>query len=146
MRVLATLALLTGLATTQAVFAQTKITTVEGITEYHLNNGLVVLLFPDSSKPTVTVNVTYMVGSRHEGSGETGMAHLLEHMLFKGTATRGDIKTELKKYGADYQRLHLLGPHQLLRDPGRHRREPPLRASDGSRPHGEFQSLPPGSG
>ncbi len=102
MRVLASLALLTGLVTTTSVFAQTKITSVEGITEYRLNNGLDVLLFPDSSKPTVTVNVTYMVGSRHEGSGETGMAHLLEHMLFKGTTTRGDIKTELKKYGADY--------------------------------------------
>ena len=102
MRVLASLALLTGLVTTTSVFAQTKITSVEGITEYKLNNGLDVLLFPDSSKPTVTVNVTYMVGSRHEGSGETGMAHLLEHMLFKGTTTRGDIKTELKKYGADY--------------------------------------------
>ena len=44
-----------------------------------------VLLFPDASKPTMTVNVTYLVGSRHEGYGETGMAHLLEHMVFKGT-------------------------------------------------------------
>ncbi len=102
MRALASFALLTGLVTAPSVFAQTKITSVEGITEYRLNNGMDVLLFPDSSKPTVTVNVTYMVGSRHEGSGETGMAHLLEHMLFKGTTTRGDIKTELKKYGADY--------------------------------------------
>ena len=65
--------------------APVKITSVEGITEYRLDNGLQVLLFPDNSKPTVTVNVTYLVGSRHEGYGETGMAHLLEHMLFKGT-------------------------------------------------------------
>ena len=43
------------------------------------------LLFPDASKPTVTVNITYLVGSRMEGYGETGMAHLLEHMVFKGT-------------------------------------------------------------
>ena len=62
-----------------------KVTEVEGITEYRLANGLRVLLFPDQSKPTVTVNVTYLVGSRHENYGETGMAHLLEHMLFKGT-------------------------------------------------------------
>src|SRR6202451_1878772 len=62
-----------------------KMASVEGITEYHLANGLRVLLFPDPSKPTVTVNVTYLVGSRHEGYGETAMAHLLEHMLFKGT-------------------------------------------------------------
>ena len=60
---------------------------VEGITEYRLANGLRVLLFPDASKPTTTVNITYLVGSRHEGYGETGMAHLLEHMLFKGTPT-----------------------------------------------------------
>src|ERR1044071_14479 len=75
--------------------AQTKVTSVEGITEYRLDNGLKVLLFPDNSKPTVTVNITYLVGSRHEGYGETGMAHLLEHMLFKGTDKRGGIMGEL---------------------------------------------------
>ncbi|MFD2452067.1 M16 family metallopeptidase [Ideonella paludis] len=58
---------------------------VEGITEYRLPNGLQVLLVPDDSKPTTTVNLTYRVGSRHENYGETGMAHLLEHLLFKGT-------------------------------------------------------------
>ena len=41
-----------------------EIGTIEGITEYRLANGLQVLLFPDASKPTVTVNVTYLVGSR----------------------------------------------------------------------------------
>src|SRR4051794_12579924 len=61
-----------------------KVTTVEGITEYRLKNGLQVLLIPDDSQPKVTVNLTIFVGSRHEGYGETGMAHLLEHMLFKG--------------------------------------------------------------
>src|SRR5690606_39189950 len=65
--------------------APQRITEVEGITEYRLDNGLTVLLFPDPSKPTITVNMTYLVGSRHEGYGETGMAHLLEHLLFKGT-------------------------------------------------------------
>ena len=65
--------------------APQKFASVEGITEYRLANGLRVLLFPDMSKPTVTVNVTYLVGSRHENYGETGMAHLLEHLLFKGT-------------------------------------------------------------
>jgi hypothetical protein len=50
----------------------TRGATVEGITEYTLANGLRVLLFPDQSKPTVTVNITYLVGSRHEGYGETG--------------------------------------------------------------------------
>src|ERR1039458_6287272 len=78
-----------------------KITTVEGITEYALPNGLHVLLFPDSSKPNVTVNMTYNVGSRMEGYGETGMAHLLEHMLFLQTKTRSDVKQELKDHGAE---------------------------------------------
>ncbi len=79
-----------------------KITTVEGITEYRLANGLQVLLFPDQSKPTVTVNVTYMVGSRHEGRGETGMAHLLEHMVFKGTPTFENIWGALEDHGARF--------------------------------------------
>ena len=69
----------------------TKVRTIGGITEYRLSNGLQVLLFPDPSQPTVTVNVTYFVGSRLEGYGETGMAHLLEHMTFKGTPTHRHI-------------------------------------------------------
>src|SRR5512133_52732 len=74
--------------------------TVEGITEYNLDNGLRVLLFPDASKQTTTVNITYLVGSRHEGYGETGMAHLLEHMVFKGTPKHADIPAELTNHGA----------------------------------------------
>ncbi len=79
-----------------------KITSVEGITEYSLPNGLHVLLFPDQSKPKLTVNMTYMVGSRHEGYGETGMAHLLEHVLFIKTKTRESIKQELTNHGAQW--------------------------------------------
>ncbi|MBA2335422.1 MAG: insulinase family protein, partial [Blastocatellia bacterium] len=60
----------------------TLVTSVEGITEYRLQNGLKVLLFPDQTKQTITVNMTYLVGSRHENYGETGMAHLLEHLVF----------------------------------------------------------------
>jgi len=77
-----------------------KVTAAEGITEYAFPNGLHVLLFPDDSKPKVTVNMTYLVGSRHEGYGETGMAHLLEHMMFRETNTRPDIKRELTDHGA----------------------------------------------
>ena len=58
------------------------------------------LLFPDASKETVTVNMTIFVGSRHEGYGEAGMAHLLEHMLFKGTPMHPDIPKVLKDRGA----------------------------------------------
>jgi zinc protease len=79
-----------------------KVTTIEGITEYQLDNGLRVLLFPDPSAANVTVNLTVFVGSRHEGYGETGMAHLLEHMVFKGTPTHRDIPKLLKEHGARF--------------------------------------------
>ncbi|WP_459617272.1 M16 family metallopeptidase [Bordetella sp. 2513F-2] len=72
-----------------------EVASVEGITEYRLENGLRVLLAPDESKPTTTVNMTYLVGSRHENYGQTGMAHLLEHMLFKGTP---DIRNALGEF------------------------------------------------
>jgi len=78
----------------------TELTSVEGITEYRLDsNGLRILLAPDDSKPTTTVNMTYLVGSRHENYGETGMAHLLEHMLFKGTPTHPNALGEFSKLG-----------------------------------------------
>ncbi len=78
----------------------TRVASVEGITEYALENGLRVLLFPDQSKQQITVNITYLVGSRHEGYGETGMAHLLEHLVFKGTPDHPDIPAELTEHGA----------------------------------------------
>lgn len=77
-----------------------RVTAVEGITEYRLPNGLRVLLFPDQSKQTITVNITYLVGSRHENYGETGMAHLLEHLVFKGTPKHPNIPQELTAHGA----------------------------------------------
>src|SRR5437899_195514 len=82
--------------------APKKIVTVEGITEYHLDNGLRLLLYPDNSRSKVTVNMTVLVGSRHEGYGETGMAHLLEHMVFKGTPTRRNIPKALQDHGAQF--------------------------------------------
>jgi zinc protease len=77
----------------------TKVASVEGINEYSLPNGFRFLLFPDQSKPTVTVNVTYLVGSRHENYGETGMAHLLEHLVFKGTPKIPALDKEFNKRG-----------------------------------------------
>ncbi len=76
-----------------------KVTSVEGISEYRLPNGLQVLLVPDDAKPTTTVNVTYRVGSRHEGYGETGMAHLLEHLIFKGSPRHPQVWAEFNKRG-----------------------------------------------
>ena len=87
------------LPATQANAAQ-AVTEVEGISEFKLKNGLRVLLFPDQTKETVTVNITYHVGSKHENYGETGMAHLLEHLVFKGSPKHKDIPKELSSHGA----------------------------------------------
>jgi zinc protease len=82
--------------------APQEVASMAGITEYRLANGLRVLLFPDPSKPTLTVNITYVVGSRHESYGETGMAHLLEHLMFKGTPKNPDIPKEFNQHGARF--------------------------------------------
>jgi zinc protease len=94
-----------------AISAQTlppgveKVTSIEGVTEYSFPNGLHALLFPDNSKPKITVNVVYRVGSRNEGYGETGMAHLLEHMNFKTTTSGRSIFAELSEHsgGGNFQ-------------------------------------------
>ncbi len=90
----------TGSAQSALPAGVTKVTSVEGISQYQLANGLKLLVFPDPSKSTITVNITYLVGSRHEGSGEGGMAHLLEHMLFKGSTKHTNIPQELTEHGA----------------------------------------------
>ena len=79
-----------------------KIGTIEGISEYALDNGLKILLIEDRSQPKVTVNCTVFVGARHEGYGETGVAHLLEQMLFKGTELNPRITDSLNDRGADF--------------------------------------------
>ena len=102
-RILATLLVFCG----GTLFAQTplpggleRVATVEGITEYRIaKNGLRVLFIPDPSKNKFTVNMTYLVGSRHENYGETVMAHLLEHLVFKGTPKHANIPKELSDHG-----------------------------------------------
>jgi zinc protease len=81
-----------------------RVAAVEGITEYRLPNGLRILLAPDDAQPTTTVNMTYLVGSRHENYGETGMAHLLEHLMFKGTPSLPGrtIPTEFARRGMQF--------------------------------------------
>ena len=91
------------------------------------------LLFPDPTRPKVTVNLTVLVGSRHEGYGETGMAHLLEHMVFKGTPTHPDIPGAMKERGAQFNGSTWRRSNQLLRDAC----PPPIKTSSspsGSRP------------
>ena len=82
--------------------APTKIGSVEGFTEYQFANGLKLVVFTEPTKPKLTVNMTVLVGSRHEGYGEAGMAHLLEHMLFKPTAKHPQPDRDLQERGADY--------------------------------------------
>ena len=76
-----------------------RVVSIEGITEYRLDNGLRLLLLPDASKQTITVNINYLVGSRHEDYGETGMAHLLEHLMFKSSKNHPSIMQELTDHG-----------------------------------------------
>ncbi len=59
------------------------------VLEATLDNGLRILLLEDRRSPVVSFQVWYRVGSRNERPGATGLAHLLEHMMFKGTATHG---------------------------------------------------------
>ncbi len=86
----------------QAPAMPRKVVSIEGITEYRLDNGLRILLYPDLASAKVTVNLTVLVGSRHEGYGETGMAHLLEHMVFKGTPSHPDVPKALRDHGAQF--------------------------------------------
>ncbi len=101
-RIPVTLALLLATPLCFAANAPRKVASVEGITEYQFNNGLRALLFPDNSQSKVTVNMTVLVGSRQEGYGETGMAHLLEHMVFKGTPRHPNIPKALQEHGAQF--------------------------------------------
>src|SRR6516225_5066922 len=101
-RLLALSAAIAAATSALAAPAPAQVREVEGIREYRLADGLQVLLIPDASKPTVTVNVTYRVGSRMEGYGETGMAHLLEHLMFKSTKKIAQVSTELSKRGMQF--------------------------------------------
>ena len=73
---------------------------IEGVQQYKLSNGTKVLLYKDSSATTFTLNVTVRVGARHETNSETGLSHLLEHMLVRGTESFQQIPEMLNQRGA----------------------------------------------
>ncbi|MDQ3813162.1 MAG: insulinase family protein, partial [Armatimonadota bacterium] len=81
-----------------------KTTEFRGIRETTLPNGLTVLTKEVHTAPVVYFSVWYKVGSVNEGVGQTGMSHLLEHMLFKGTKKRGPgvISATLQNNGAQF--------------------------------------------
>ncbi|MGD0265108.1 MAG: pitrilysin family protein [Candidatus Methylomirabilota bacterium] len=64
-------------------------TLAERVFETTLGNGLKVLIVEEPKAPVVTVQVWYKVGSRNEETGRTGLSHMLEHMMFKGTPKVG---------------------------------------------------------
>ncbi|MEW6611924.1 MAG: M16 family metallopeptidase [Pseudomonadota bacterium] len=61
----------------------------EPVTEFTLPNGLRVLVKPDHRAPVATAQIWYKVGSSYESGGYTGLSHVLEHMMFKGTTQLG---------------------------------------------------------
>lgn len=67
-----------------------------------LGNGLTVLLLPDPAAPVVAVHTWVRVGSAHEKTGKSGLAHLLEHLMFKATKTRpaGTFDRVLEQWGS----------------------------------------------
>jgi len=99
---LAALAVVSAQAAGAPAGLPTQVREVEGVHEYRLANGLQVLLIPDASKPKITVDVTYRVGSRMEGYGETGMAHLLEHLMFKSTKNIPNVSIQMSQRGLEF--------------------------------------------
>lgn len=93
------LAMLLAGTTIRAESTPKPVHSVEGVFEYGFDNGLKLLLIPDQSIATLTVNVVVRAGSRHESYGETGAAHLLEHLQFKGTARYPEKAATAQKYG-----------------------------------------------
>jgi zinc protease len=70
---------------TSGTFAQTTVTSAPPAT-FTLSNGLQVLVIPDHRTPVVTQMIWYKVGSADETPGKSGLAHFLEHLMFKGTS------------------------------------------------------------
>ena len=80
---------------------QSEIKFSDRVESYTLSNGLKVVLIEDKRSPSVVNSVWYKVGSSHEASGKTGISHVLEHMMFKGTKTLkpGEFSSIVKKMG-----------------------------------------------
>jgi zinc protease len=95
------------------------------VVEHKLANGLQVLLLRESRAPIITLQVWYRVGSRNEALGKTGISHLAEHMMFKGTAKYGPkyFSREVQKVGGtdnaftsrNYTAYFETGPKEQLR-------------------------------
>jgi zinc protease len=82
--------------------ARDAIESLEGVRSYSLPNGLRVVLAPNTASRTTTINVCYQIGSRVEADDESGMAHLIEHLMYRGTPTFGSVARELSRRGVEY--------------------------------------------
>lgn len=89
--------LILGALLTVCTFAFVQAQSREGLTEYKLDNGLTVLLWEDHDQPDVTGYVAVRAGAIDEPKEYTGLAHYLEHMLFKGTQRIGALDWEKEK-------------------------------------------------
>ena len=112
-------------------------------TTFMLDNGMTVVVVPDHRAPVVTHVVYYKFGSADERPGQSGIAHFLEHLMFKGTPSHpGSKLTEaVEALGADENGV-ITNDYTVL-PPDRGEREPPRRDGAGGRPHGQSQ-LPRG--
>ncbi len=83
------------------IFIFSSVSSRAAVSEYALDNGLKVLLIEDHKAPVATFQIWYKVGARNEPAGKTGISHLLEHMMFKGTPDYGskEFSKIIKKNG-----------------------------------------------
>ena len=99
----------------------------ERVVEHRLSNGMQVLMLPRHHAPIVSFSITYKVGSVNEQSGMTGIAHLYEHMAFKGTKTLGTSDYEKERpILAQIEQIHEL----LLRERARGDAADPARIQE----------------
>jgi len=119
------LALGLSLGLRQDLRAQETANLFDQVVEHKLANGLKVLLLKESRAPIITVQLWYRVGSRNECLGKTGISHLTEHMMFKGTAKYGPkyFSREVQRVGGsdnaftgrDYTAYFETGPKDQLK-------------------------------
>ena len=100
--------------------AESSLKFSDRIEEYKLSNNLKVILIKDSRSPSVVSSIWYKVGSSYEYEGITGISHVLEHMMFKGTSNTqpGEFSKKIKEVGGSenaftgrdftgyYQKIH----------------------------------------
>ena len=119
------LAVCFALWTAPALAAQESANIFDQVVEHKLKNGLKVLLLKESRAPIITLQIWYRVGSRNECLGKTGISHLNEHLMFKGTAKYGAkfFSREVQKVGGsdnaftgrDYTAYFETGPKDQLK-------------------------------